>query len=98
MKNKIAKDKKAREKAVESDKSFIVKAPAGSGKTEALEISKPHTPSITGHQLWLGQTDKVIATVALEAPYEAAPNKGSVDRCEAVSLSTARNGDGSKPH
>ena len=36
MKNKIAKDKKAREKAVESDKSFIVKAPAGSGKTDLL--------------------------------------------------------------
>ena len=36
MSDKIAQDKKARERAVKPDKSFIVRAPAGSGKTDLL--------------------------------------------------------------
>ena len=36
MRNEIAEDEKAREKAVKPDKSFIVRAPAGSGKTDLL--------------------------------------------------------------
>ena len=36
MKNEIAEDDKARKKAVKPDKSFIVRAPAGSGKTDLL--------------------------------------------------------------
>ena len=76
---------------------------AVSGKTEALEIGKPHTPSITGHQVWLDQTDKVIATVAPEAPYEAAPNKGSVvsvrsgEACRPIGTGMVLNHIGSTP-
>ena len=36
MSDEIAQDKKARERAVKPDKSFIVRAPAGSGKTDLL--------------------------------------------------------------
>ena len=36
MRNEIAEDEKAREEAVKPDKSFIVWAPAGSGKTDLL--------------------------------------------------------------
>ena len=36
MSDKIAQDKQARERAVKPDKSFIVRAPAGSGKTDLL--------------------------------------------------------------
>jgi ATP-dependent exoDNAse (exonuclease V) beta subunit len=36
VKNEIAEDDKARKKAVKPDKSFIVRAPAGSGKTDLL--------------------------------------------------------------
>ena len=36
MRNEIAEDKKARKQAVKPDKSFIVRAPAGSGKTDLL--------------------------------------------------------------
>ena len=76
---------------------------AVSGKTEALEIGKPHTPRITGHQVWLGQTDKVIATVAPEAPYEGAPNKGSVvsvrsgEACRQLGTGMVLNHIGSTP-
>jgi len=36
VRNEIAEDKKARKQAVKPDKSFIVRAPAGSGKTDLL--------------------------------------------------------------
>ncbi|MEN8203006.1 MAG: hypothetical protein ABFS28_10450 [Bacteroidota bacterium] len=35
-----------------------------------LPIGKPHTPEIWGHQMWLGNTGKVLATLAGERYFE----------------------------
>lgn len=52
-----------------------------SGKTEYLQIGKPYTPPITGHQAWLGSTEKIITTVnphGTYIEYTAVPGKGNV--------------------
>ncbi|MCF7855191.1 MAG: hypothetical protein K9N51_10370 [Candidatus Pacebacteria bacterium] len=51
---------------------------AVSGETEPLQIGKPYTPPITGHQAWLGTSHDIIATVAAGDEYAAKPGKGSV--------------------
>lgn len=90
-------------KLVGEEGAMLLLLDAVSGETEALEIGKPHTPRITGHQTWLGKTGEVIATVAPEAPYDAAPDKGSVvsvrsgEACRQLGTGMVLNHIGSTP-
>lgn len=51
---------------------------AVSGATEPLQIGKPHTPAITGHQAWVGNSRQIITTVAAEGDCVPVPGKGNV--------------------
>lgn len=46
------------------------------GKRTTLQIGKPHTTPITGHEAWIGKTGEMLATLVAKDAY--APGKGNL--------------------
>jgi len=65
-------------KLVGTEGATLLLLDAITGKVEDLQIGKPFTPPITGHQAWIGTSEDVVATLVPEGESAAASGQGIV--------------------